>query len=432
MSNEFVLARTFLDTLLGTEWASEEELKGHQAELLTALCYHAFQHVPFYRERSPPKGIVDAGSGYWIEQPFISRDDLVHHLPELRARHFPRYHGVIMPVQTGGSTGPPAQRPLSSLKSLARMVCTYRMFLAWKFDMSRPLIMLRKPQVGSDEHDGPAIRKWGLPWLPEERLGDRHFLDITTPPTDQLAYVCRLAPVYINTFPSNILRLAVEARRIDLRPSVPIIVSVAEFLPPEVKAIAAETFGSRVINILSSAEGGVIAIECPASGLLHIQSETVLAEIVDNHGKPCKVGEVGELVLTPFYSYAVPLIRYRSGDYVEKGPACSCGRRSPTISRLVGRREHVFIFPDGTRALPAIDRVRITELLGHEGWLLVQTSPQAAELRVAEDGFECHQNELELLLRHAIDDNFSVRIVRVDSLPLTTSGKRHFCVNAVC
>ena len=123
------------------------------------------------------------------------------------------------------------------------------------------------------------------------------------------------------------------------------------------RELANQQFGSRVINVLSSSEAGVIALECPHSGLLHIQSEAVLAEILDDDGNAVEEGGTGELVVTAFYNYATPLIRYRSGDYVERGPVSPCGVKLPTISRIAGRREHMFSFPDGRREIPAINRV---------------------------------------------------------------------------
>jgi phenylacetate-CoA ligase len=255
-------------------------------------------------------------------------------------------------------------------------------------------------------------------------------MDIAAPPADQLASIASKAPAYINTLPSNILRLALTARaQASAAPRIPIIISVAEYLSDEVRALAQATFGSRLINVLSSAEGGVIAIECPESGLLHIQSEAVLAEIIKDTGEPCQAGEVGELVVTPLYNYATPLIRYRSGDFVEKGPPCRCGRSLPTIARVVGRREHMFTFPDGRRSLPNIDRVRISQLLGHEYWIFVQVGPTASELRVAEDGYDASAKELTAMLSAATDGKFSVAIRRVPSLPLTSGGKRHFSYN---
>ena len=235
------------------------------------------------------------------------------------------------------------------------MASTYRMFVNWQFDVSLPLAMIRMPQIGSGRLDGVAFRKWGLPWLPEDTLGARVHIDISMPPQEQVSRVATLAPCYVNTLPSNVLRLGLAAQAAGARPHVPILISVAEYLADEVRALAESTFASRVINILSSSEGGVIAIECPDSGMLHVQSESVLVEILRDSGEPCAAGEVGEIVVTPLYNYATPLIRYRTGDYVERGPACPCGRSLPTIRRIAGRREHMFRFPDGQRAIPAIE-----------------------------------------------------------------------------
>ncbi len=216
-----------------------------------------------------------------------------------------------------------------------------------------------------------------------------------------------------------------------MKPQIPFIVSVAEYLPGEVKEAARDVFGSRVINVLASAEGGIIAIECPESGLFHIQSEQLLAEIIRPDGSACETGEVGELVVTPLYSYATPLLRYRSGDFVEKGPRCSCGRSLPTISRIMGRKEHMFQFPDGNQALPPIDRVKTTEIIGHDAWVLVQTGAAQAELRVA-GSLSPHVRSILLdLTTMALGRNFKTEIKQIDSLPPTSGGKRHFTLNSI-
>ena len=430
MKDEIGLARTYLQTLLEIERATQAEVDAYQHNLLASLYRHAKRNVPFYEDYPEIIDPPDPTSREWRSLPLVSRRDLIQHAISIRTHYMPQSHGVIAPVQTGGSTGAPVQIVLSNLESVARIACTYRMFLAWELNVSLPLFMVRKPQIGSERSDGPGFRRWGFPWVAESELGPRIHMDIETPPADQLACVASKAPAYVNTLPSNILRLGLEARaHLDDPPQIPVIISVAEYLPREVRMLAQATFGGRVINVLSSAEGGVIAIECPASGLLHIQSEAVLVEIIRDTGEPCQVGEIGELVVTPLYNYATPLIRYRSGDFVEKGPACPCGRSSPTIARVVGRREHMFSYPDGRRSLPAIDRVRISEILGHEFWMFVQSGSTTSELLIAEDGYECHANELIGLLGAATDEMFSITIRRTESLPLTSGGKRHFCLN---
>jgi phenylacetate-CoA ligase len=431
MPNEIELAQAYLESLLKTERASPADIEAYQGELLSALYAHAMNHVPFYKSYPSLREPAGPKSSFWNGLPFVSRQDLAQRCGEFRTEHVPAAHGVAMPVQSGGSTGPPVQIALSALESVARIVTTYRMFIAWEMDVTRPLFMIRKPQIGSERRDGAGFRRWGFPWYPEDELGARHHIDIHTDPSAQLAQIGGESPAYVNTLPSNILRMGIAASELDNPPLIPFVISVAEYLPDEVKKLAEKTFGSRVINVLSSSEGGVIAIECPASGLLHLQQASVLAELIKSDGTACQTGEVGELVVTPFYNYATPLIRYRSGDFVEKGPACSCGRTLPTIARMVGRREHMFSFPDGRVGLPPIDRVRITEIVGHEGWVFTQTSPTRAELRVTDNGYERCERELHSLLREATDSSLSVSLKTVSSLPLTSGGKRHFCINAM-
>lgn len=427
MSTEVEIAKEFLQVLLQTERASDGQLETYQAELLRRLLDHAYAHVPFYASHPRVNEDFTAASEVWQKLPFMSRRDLVERDSELRARDFPKSHGLITTAHTGGSTGPSARRDLSSLEALARFVASYRMFKNWELDQSLPLFWLRKQRPGpAPQHD-----RWGYPWLPLEQLGHRHSMDIALPADEQLCAVQAKAPAYVNTLPSNINRLCQEARRQGIDINIPHIISVAEYLPPEVRRAAAKTFHSRIIDVFSSAEGGVIAIECPESGLYHIQSELVLVEIIREDGEACEAGEVGEVVVTPLYGYATPLLRYRSGDFVEKGPRCSCGRSLPTISRIVGRREHMFKFEDGTSSLPTIDRVSMTDVVGHDAWVLVQTGSRLAELRIG-GSLDAGQRKAALDHAHeALPKPFDVKVEPVESLPLTSGSKRHFTLNAL-
>jgi phenylacetate-CoA ligase len=419
-------AETFLGVLLQTERASEAELNAYQTELLTRLVRHAFTTVPFFAGRGAPPERMDPRSAAWRTQPFMSRSDLTQHANALKPQDFPRIHGQISTTQTGGSTGPAARRDISTLESLGRFGASFRMFQAWDLDQSLDLIWLRKPRPSQDH----SYDRWGFPWRPEDKLGRRHAMDIAAPSDRQLDLINRHAPAHVHTLPSNVLRLVMEARRSGTRTAIPTFMVVGEYLAPEVRQAAHDTFGARVIDVFSSAEGGVIAIQCPDSGLYHIQSEIILAEILRSDGEPAAPGETGELVVTPLYSYATPIIRYRTGDFVEAGPPCSCGRCLPTIARIVGRREHMFLFPDGTRALPAIDRIALSQALGHDQWVLVQTDERAAEIRVAGS---VSPEQQDILLRHvqaSLGSDFAASLARVDALPLTSGSKRHFTVNA--
>lgn len=419
------IAEAYLESLLRTERVTPQELTAYQAKLLRALVKPALGETPFYSGRAAPPDDLAPCSPYWLAQPFVTRKDLVENFDAFRPRSFARLHGVITPLSTGGSTGPAARRDMSSLESIARLLASYRMYHNWKLDQTRPLFVLRKTRREEEMRQ----ERWGFPWRDEKSRGKRIWIDIATPPREQLQAMANQGPVYVNTLPSNILRLSVEALRLDIRLSIPHIISVGEYLAPEVRTAAARAFGSTIIDAFSSAEAGVIAIQCPETGLYHTQSEQVLAEIVSPQGQLCAADEIGEVVVTPLYGYATPLLRYRSGDYVEAGPPCACGRILPTISRIAGRLEHMFDLPDGARQLPKIDRVLVTEALGLDQWVLVQSSETEVVFRhvgaLSVSGKEKVMGNLHEALGNHVRCTFS----EVAELPPTSGGKRHFTTN---
>ena len=85
--------------------------------------------------------------------------------------------------------------------------------------------------------------------------------------------------------------------------------------------------GSRLFPHYGSREmalGGAIC--CQAHEGMHLRENHVIAEIVDGAGRPLPPGETGELVITTIGMEAMPLIRYRTGDYTRVIPGtCPCG-----------------------------------------------------------------------------------------------------------
>ena len=169
--NEIELARTYLQTLLEIERAPQAQLDAYQQDLLASLYRHATRNVPFYRDYPELVDAPDPASQEWRTLPLVSRRDLMRHANSITTRSMPQSHGMIAPVQTGGSTGTPVRVALSTLESVARIACTYRMFLAWKLDVSRSLFMIRRPQIGSNGVTLPAFGGGAFLGFRKARLG---------------------------------------------------------------------------------------------------------------------------------------------------------------------------------------------------------------------------------------------------------------------
>ncbi len=94
--------------------------------------------------------------------------------------------------------------------------------------------------------------------------------------------------------------------------------------------------GSRLFPHYGSREMGMAgAICCQAHAGMHLRENHIIAEIVDEAGRPLPPGEWGELVITTIGMEAMPLIRYRTGDYTRILPGpCPCGSETLRLDRV--------------------------------------------------------------------------------------------------
>ena len=101
-----------------------------------------------------------------------------------------------------------------------------------------------------------------------------------------------------------------------------------------------KALGSKLYPHYGSRECGLGgAVTCPAFEGMHLRENHIIPEIIDENGNVLPDGEYGELVITTIGSEAMPLIRYRTGDYTRILPQCPCGgvtRRIDTVSRREG------------------------------------------------------------------------------------------------
>ena len=113
--------------------------------------------------------------------------------------------------------------------------------------------------------------------------------------------------------------------------------------------------GSKVYPHYGSREtvlGG--AVTCPAFEGMHLRENHILPEIIDENGQVLPDGEYGELVITTIGMEAMPLLRYRTGDYtrIYREP-CPCGGVTRRLARVTRREK-------GPYSMEALDSVLFT------------------------------------------------------------------------
>lgn len=103
--------------------------------------------------------------------------------------------------------------------------------------------------------------------------------------------------------------------------------------------------GAAVREFYGVSEAGLLACECFEVGDgMHLSPRVVIEVIDPESGEHVPIGAPGEIVTTELYRTAQPFVRYRSGDITEGVivEECACGRLTPRIKRILGRRSDIY------------------------------------------------------------------------------------------
>ncbi len=416
-----------------SQWWPADALAAQQSRQAAALLSHAYGTVPFYRDRLAKVRLRRDGAirpEEWRKIPLLTRADLQARFDELQSRAVPEAHGSVSEIHSSGSTGRPVRALRTKLSMLFWEAFTHRDHDWHGRDRRRTLAVIRHAGAGEDPYPhGTTAPNWGRESTAVYTTGPSMALNVNTPVDQQVEWLQRSGASYLLTFPSNAERLArhclAEGARL---PDLEQVQFIAEAVRPELRELIREAWGARATNTYSAREIGYMAIQCPASAHLHVQSEGVLLEVLRDDGTPCEPGEVGRVVVTPLHNFAMPLIRYDIGDYAEVGGPCPCGRGLPVLRRVLGRTQTIFRLPGGETRWTLLSNGEIAELLGLapiRQYQFVQTEPARvlAKLVVARPLTGDEEAAVAAWLRGKLDYPFKVDFAYSESLPRTAGGK---------
>ncbi len=422
----------FYEAVLRSDSYTAKQLTAFQDNVLKDLLPFVASNVPFYRDTLKP--VFHQDGRYrpegWTELPIISSKDVRVNPEAFRPLEIPASHGRAARYMSSGSSGKPMAFHRSALSEAGQNAAHYRQCSQFKLDTTRNLAMIRAFDYSVSRTRSlagdPANPSWAAEWFTGAAPGMIESLTVFTPIAEQVAWLQARGEVYLNTFPSNALALArYVAQHPETKPSLLAILTVGEPLTNEVRRQCAEHLGCRCIDILSSAEVGIIASDCPQGDVLHVASELCRVEILDKSNKPAKLGAWGRLIVTPLYNFAMPLIRYDTGDLVRLAPPCQCGRSHAAIDRSIGRPSNLFLNEKKQWFRPDLPSSEIENLLGGCRWQLAQIGAKDFELRYMSKLASSVPNQLQMKARFSkiLGRQVSVRLKPVPALGLSPSGK---------
>ncbi|HMH48732.1 MAG TPA: AMP-binding protein [Candidatus Acidoferrum sp.] len=393
--------------LEATQWMAPPELAASQHRQLVVVAEHAARHAPLFRRRLArahvePRDLLSPDGLRKV--PLLHRRDLQSAGPELYCTDVPPSHLPLEETRTSGSTGEPVVVKRTAVDQLFWSAMTIRDHLWHERDVGKGLSVIR-----ATIQSYSRVASWGPPMSTLFATGPSQRIPITTSAEQQLDWLAAFKPNNLVIYPASLDALArFCGQRQVVLPGLQHIRTIGETLPPAVRALASAAFGAKVEDVYSSQEMGVIAIECPSSGLYHVMAEALIVEVVDDAGRTCKDGEVGRVVATALHNFATPLIRYDIGDYAEVAGPCPCGRGLPTLRRILGRERNLIVMPDGTRHWPLVGFHRFQEIGPIRQYQFIQHDRERIEVRLVSEAplSAAQEAELSAVIQDALGHPF--------------------------
>lgn len=341
--------------LCRTEHYSATHLQALQLIQLGALLEHARAHVPYYRSTLPQAPTRLTSVEEFQAFPLLSRSTYQTRFEEFVASELPSGTQRVGALFTAGSSGVAVTVHQTNMVQLWWQASSLR-DLRWSGVDVRSTLAAIRYYSGSDQQKaalahGVTLPHWNHQLKELMQTGPSHALDIHQDPGRQLEWLQEKQPDYLISYPSNLAALARLAldRGVSF-PTIRAVLCVSEALTDDLKNVIETAFSAPTKNTYSCMEAGYLASPCPLGRGLHVHSENVLFEILDDDGRPCPPGETGNVTITTLRNFATPLLRYQIMDRASwaKEP-CGCGIGLPLIEPPWGKRHPPFVLPSGKR-----------------------------------------------------------------------------------
>ena len=410
-----------LRELVDSEKWSAAEIEAYQNEKLRSLIRHAYEKVPFYREkwkslRLSPDDIrsrEDLG-----KLPVLTKEDVRHNFDRLVSENVSP-HSLVR-RHTSGTTGKALHFYVTNEAIAFQWAVWWRHRLRFGLEPGGWHANFTGKRVVPLQQSRPPYWRWNRPM--GQALLTMHHL---TP--GKIASVIEFLNSnrfdFYSGYPSIIHMLALSASEAGLSLTAPprAVVTGAENMLGFQRRDIQKFTGAILTDQYGCSEGCGNASHCPEF-VYHEDFEFGIMEGVElESGNPAK-----SILCTGFGCEGFPFIRYEVGDaavWRDDGGACRCGRRSRVLLRIEGREDDYVVTPEGARIM-RFDYV-FKDALNVKEVQIVQEQPEGVTARIVRRPAYCSRDESEILreIQRWISPRLKVHFEYPEEIERTANGK---------
>lgn len=311
---------------------------------LRKLLVHAFHTVPYYRDlfKSLKMDITDVQNislDNLCQFPIIKREDLIG----LRRNDFLSeccHMNDLVRIKTSGTSDDPLE--ILYIKNdflYLNMIRLRAQMLNGLKPWSRVLIVLAERDIISLNKDF---------WFQKIGLFKIKFLNAYEKIDIQINAIRTFDPDIIISYPSLLMQLTDKIGDAVVKNNKQrkrTIFTSGEVLTQHIRRYIEDAFRAKIVDFYGSGEFECIAFECPNCHKYHTNSDAIIVEVIKEDGSYAKPGESGFVVGTNLHSFAMPIVRYMTGDIVQlstdKDSNCKLGY--PIFDKILRGRDIVYI-----------------------------------------------------------------------------------------
>lgn len=393
---------------------SARAIQKWQTRHLAKLVVHAYENVPLYRSLYAAQFTDGVPATVNLTSlPVVTKAHFYGHPPEY-CIDASRLFRIIWKT-TSGTSGTPFTFALSNAVISRRFLdwSCFR-FLAWVDPTQEVFLRARVARVKIRAIEDPL----------------RLFIPVAEylkNPQESLIKLTNFRPDILESYTSILLKMTddIEANPDAAVPRPQFVLTFGEMLSPAARERIQSVFHAEVYDRYGIEEVGVVGVECAHHDGMHLNSESVIVEIVDTLGAPVPDGVEGKILITDLMNKNMPFIRYDTGDYGRiSREVCRCGLQTPRVW-LEGRYAAFITIEGKTIHHLEFDAALDTFMHVIQQYQIAKVSESAIEIRIATGEQYVPDDERRILsaIRSLVGEGVQLTVKIMDEIPVTPRGK---------
>jgi len=229
----------------------------------------------------------------------------------------------------------------------------------------------------------------------------------------------------------TLLRELEKSNRLDPALRVNSIITMSEALNDYTKEAGERLLGCPVLARYSNIENGIIAQQTLTErSNLVINNASYFVEVLDMESDEILPnGSLGRIVVTDFFNYAMPMIRYDTGDVGVLEEVEMAGQNLPVLTRLEGRTLDQIFNTQGDLVSSYLVYKNMWNYPEIEQYQLIQKGVGEYLFKISMPNKFERERELVEEFKSYLGKDAEFRVEYSDEIPLLASGKRRKIVN---